>query len=62
MRRRSFALILVISLALQAAVLAETEYEDDEVDETHVKVLTDADFEETIASQEYVLVEFYAPW
>ena len=62
MRRRRFALILVISLALQAAVLAETEYEDDEVDETHVKVLTDADFEETIASQEYVLVEFYAPW
>ena len=62
MRRRYSALVFVISLALQGVVLAETEYEDDEVDETHVKVLTDANFEETIASQEYVLVEFYAPW
>lgn len=62
MRCRLTVLALLIGLAVRATADAQGEYEDQEVDETHVKVLTDANFEETVASQEFVLVEFYAPW
>jgi protein disulfide-isomerase A1 len=53
--RRSLILALVALLALGARA-------DDSVDEKDVVVLTDANFESTLAAQKYALVEFYAPW
>ena len=50
-----FALILLCILAVNVK-LADPVLEDD------VLVLTDENFDETIAKYEFILVEFYAPW
>ena len=47
--------LLVTSLVLAAAVGEITKEEG-------VLVLTEANFQEAIDSNEFVLVEFYAPW
>mmetsp|Transcript_35981 Transcript_35981/g.86919 ORF Transcript_35981/g.86919 Transcript_35981/m.86919 type:complete len:502 (+) Transcript_35981:37-1542(+) len=52
------ASILVVALVALFALGASGQ----EVDEKDVIVLTDANFDETIAKYEKILVEFYAPW
>lgn len=48
-------------LALLVAVVALATGAED-VDDKEVIVLTKANFQETISSNEFILVEFYAPW
>jgi protein disulfide-isomerase A1 len=52
---KSIILLLTV-LALSAVRSAEPKIED------HVLVLTDENFDDTIARHQYILVEFYAPW
>lgn len=49
------ARVAVLSALLLAGCQAQADYEE-EVDETHVKVLTDANFEEALAAKEFTLV------
>jgi hypothetical protein len=52
-------LLLVAILALTAVAFAD----DDEIKkEEGVLILTEKNFEKAVADNEFVLVEFYAPW
>lgn len=57
--RLSLLLLALVVLAAPDAVRAE---DGDDVDETHVVVLTDKNFEAKLAAAKFALIEFYAPW
>ncbi len=52
--------LLLLGCLLVAGPLARAD--EAEVDETHVKVLTDKNFADTMKTAKFALVEFYAPW
>jgi thioredoxin-like negative regulator of GroEL len=49
---------IVAAIVLLFAVSAMAEYEEDD----DVIILTEANFDEVIKNNKFVLVEFYAPW
>jgi len=56
-----FALLLLSPLVVSHAGHGHDE-EEEELENSDVLVLGDADFDSTISSNEFVFVEFYAPW
>jgi protein disulfide-isomerase A1 len=54
---RPVLLLLVFGLLASVATVSA-----DEVDDKHVVVLTSKNYDDELAAQEFMLVEFYAPW
>ncbi|KAK9794381.1 hypothetical protein WJX73_002547 [Symbiochloris irregularis] len=52
--------VVLLSLTIQLA--SAKDYEDADVDETDVLILTDDTFEKSITDNKFLLAEFYAPW
>lgn len=62
MLRRKLGVCFLLALSLTGLARAQYSEEEEEVDESDVLVLSEANFDEALTANKHLLVEFYAPW